>query len=281
MPLLYSPEYGITDKNAIRSVLAGIRCWLLDMDGTVSLGEELIPGAELFFDSLKDQRYIFVTNNSSHSAAHYVERMNRIGITTGREEVLTSTDALLMYLDREFGRPIRAFPIGTPDFENELTAGGVLLVKDKYEPLDAVLVGFDTTLVYSKLDAACDYIRTGIPWFAANPDKVCPLAGGKVLPDCGAIISFLETCTGTHPVKIIGKPDTAMIEMVIAEYGYKRDEIAMAGDRIYTDMAAAKNAGILCVGVLSGESTLEGILQSGVAPDFVFDHLGDIAEYMG
>lgn len=280
MPLRYSAKNKITDIKTVRSVLSGIRCWLLDMDGTVSLGEEIIPGAERFFDALQDQRYIFVTNNSSHSAAHYVARMNRIGIRTERDEVLTSTDALLIYLDREFGRPIRAFPVGTPDFEDELAAGGVLLVKEKYEPVDAVLVGFDTTLVYSKLDAACDYILAGKPWYAANPDKVCPLPGGRVLPDCGAIISFLETCTGTHPVKIIGKPDTAMIDMVIAKYGYRRDEIAMAGDRIYTDMAAAKNAGILCVGVLSGESTLVEILQSGVAPDFIFDHLGDIAEYL-
>lgn len=280
MPLRYSAKNKITDIKTVRSVLSGIRCWLLDMDGTVSLGEEIIPGAERFFDALQDQRYIFVTNNSSHSAAHYVARMNRIGIRTERDEVLTSTDALLIYLDREFGRPIRAFPVGTPDFEGELAAGGVLLVKEKYEPVDAVLVGFDTTLVYSKLDAACDYILAGKPWYAANPDKVCPLPGGRVLPDCGAIISFLETCTGTHPVKIIGKPDTAMIDMVIAKYGYRRDEIAMAGDRIYTDMAAAKNAGILCVGVLSGESTLVEILQSGVAPDFIFDHLGDIAEYL-
>ena len=284
MPLRYCAYFDgddcVRDTANIRAMLGGIRCWLLDMDGTITLGEERIPGTERFFDALGDQRYIFVTNNSSHSAAHYERRMNRIGIRTGRDEILTSTDALLMYLDGVYGRPVRAFPVGTPDFESELTSGGVTLVRGKDEPVDAVLVGFDTTLDYAKLDGACSHIRSGVPWYAANPDKVCPLPGGRVLPDCGAIIAFLETCTGTRPGKVIGKPDTAMVEMVLARYGYRREEVAMVGDRIYTDMAVARNAGILCVGVLSGESTLKEIVHSGVKPDLVVDHLGDLADYL-
>jgi HAD superfamily hydrolase (TIGR01450 family) len=284
MPLRYCAHDSGDDCRqgweTIRSLLAEIRCWLLDMDGTVSLGEDRIPGTERFFDALKDQRYIFVTNNSSHSAAHYEERMNRIGIRARRDEILTSTDALLMYLDGVFGRPIRAYPVGTPDFESELESGGVTLIREKDAPVDAVLVGFDTTLNYAKLDGACSHIRSGAPWYAANPDKVCPLPGGRVLPDCGAIIAFLETCTGTSPAKIIGKPDTAMVEMVLARYGYRREEVAMVGDRIYTDMAVARNAGILCVGVLSGESTLKEIIHSGVKPDLIVDHLGDLADFL-
>ncbi len=338
----------IIEKSKQTEVLRGVKCWLLDMDGTVTLEEDILPGALDFFSVLKEQRFIFVTNNSSHSANHYIKRMNRIGIPTNRENVLTSTDALISFLKKKYGdkfempgenednskrdfvtnsnkeynnsfpdknaynnfsventitastklsktnenkqiekfenltepSEIRVFPIGTPDFEKELTDAGMSLVKRKNENIDAVLLAFDTTLMYEKLDIACDYIRAGVPYFVANPDKVCPIANGKVLPDCGAILAFMETCTGVKPLKIIGKPNSAMIEMVIEKYGYSNQEIAMVGDRIYTDLAFAKDAGILCVAVLTGEATMDEIIESDVRPDFVFDKVGDLAEFL-
>jgi HAD superfamily hydrolase (TIGR01450 family) len=276
--------------------LQDIKCWLLDMDGTVSMGEDLIPGTAQFFDALApDRKFIFLTNNPSHSAAHYVQRMNRIGIPTKRENVLTSTDALILYLKDYFKKPegvfsspeesgkrqpITVFPVGTPDFESELTQAGIRIAKKRDEAVDAVLLAFDTTLTYEKCDIACDYIRKNVPYFATNPDRVCPLADGKVLPDCGALIAFMETCTEKKPVKVIGKPDVAMIRMVQSAYGYQPDEMAMAGDRIYTDLVFAKNAGILCVAVLTGEASLKEIEESRIEPDFVFDRIGDIAEYL-
>ncbi|MHB1483721.1 MAG: HAD-IIA family hydrolase [Saccharofermentanales bacterium] len=319
--LVYS---SIPDKK-IEKRIKDIKCWLIDMDGTISLGEELLPGADRFFHALTDQRFIFVTNNSSHSADHYVKRMNRIGVPTKRENVLTSTDALILYIKERFSapenifsydmsfnaegivmdtfpvvdhepqnektgetggsaepddQPVKVFPVGTPDFEMELKDAGLRLVKNKNEDIDAVLLGFDSTLTYEKLDIACDYIRRGVPYFVANPDKVCPLAEGKVMPDCGAIMSFMQTCTGIMPEKIIGKPDPAMIDIVISLYGYSRDEIAMVGDRIYTDMSFAKNAGILCVAVLTGEASFDDIITSEVDPDLVFDSIVDIADYL-
>ena len=131
-----------------------------------------------------------------------------------------------------------------------------------------------------KLDAACGYIRQGIPYFATNPDKVCPLAEGKVLPDCGATLAYMEVCTGKLPVRVIGKPDRTMAQMVMETYGYSPDELAMVGDRIYTDLAFAKNAGILGIAVLTGEATFREIYESGVEPDFVFNEISDIAEYL-
>lgn len=301
--------YSILPEKRIKKRIQSIKCWLIDMDGTVSLGEDLLPDAGRFFHALKDQRFIFVTNNSSHSADHYVKRMNRIGIPTKRENVLTSTDALILYIKEKFARfkdiisydmslnadgfvmdtfpimdenapAIKVFPVGTPDFEMELEEAGISIIKDRDESIDAVLLGFDSTLTYEKLDIACDYIRQGVPYFAANPDKVCPMAEGKVMPDCGSIMSFMKTCTGIMPEKIIGKPDPAMIDIVITEYGYARDEIAMVGDRIYTDMSFAKNAGILCIAVLTGEAAFDDILKSGIDPDIVFDSIGDIADYL-
>lgn len=274
-------RFSTIEENKRSQKLKSIKCWLLDMDGTVSMGEELIPEADLFFKALTDQKFIFVTNNSSHSASHYVNRMNRIGIPTKRENVLTSTDALILYLKKHIlvNSPIKVFPVGTPDFEAELDDAGIEIIKKKDELIDAVLLAFDTTLTYEKLDIACDYIRKGILYYVANPDKVCPLDDGRVLPDCGAILAFMETCTGVAPAKIIGKPDTAMAQMVLSAYGYEPEDLAMVGDRIYTDIAFAKNSRIMSVAVLTGEASLNEICESNIEPEFVFDKISDIKDY--
>ena len=270
--------------NRSDDLLRQVRCWLLDMDGTVTLGEEALPGAGLFFSVLDKKKtdYIFLTNNSSHDADHYVRRLKRIGIRTDRSQVLTSTDALALYLGTisSTSRAPVLYPVGTPGFEHDLQAAGMILEKNRGRMIDFVVLGFDTTLVYEKLDIACDYIRGGIPYLAANPDRVCPLANGKVLPDCGALIAFMQTCTGHDPVRVIGKPDPAMIEMVIKSRGFQRHELAMVGDRIYTDLASARNAGILGIAVLSGETTSDEIDASDVTPDFIFQDIGELAAHL-
>lgn len=260
-------------------ILRKIRCWLLDMDGTITLGEEVLPGAAAFFKNIRHSEYIFVTNNSSHSADHYLRRLNRLGIPAERRQLLTSTDALAAFL-HQTGSPGRqpvVYPVGTPDFEADLSAAGIKLVHQRRQPIDYVVLGFDTTLVYEKLDIACDYIRSGVPYLAANPDRVCPLADGKVLPDCGALIAFMEICTDRSPGRIIGKPDPAMAEMIIAERHYRPEEIAMVGDRLYTDIEFARRAGITSIAVLSGETTLEEIASSEIKPDFIFKDIGELA----
>lgn len=267
-------------KEEITQELSKVKCWLLDMDGTVSLGENMIKGVDRFFDKIEGKQYVFITNNPSRSTQHYVNRMTRIGIPTTKENVITSTDALKLYLKKTFTNKIRAFMVGTPDFEKELMSDGIERVKEMNEDIDAVLVAFDTTLTYSKLDIACDYIRKGVPWYATNPDKVCPLENNRVLPDCGAIIAFLKECTGTNPEIIIGKPETTMIEMVLEKFGLERGEVAIVGDRLYTDIAVAINSGVMSVAVLSGESKLKDIEESNITPNYIFDTLGDVGEYI-
>jgi 4-nitrophenyl phosphatase len=262
--------------------LGDIHCWLLDMDGTITLGEEALPGADRFFTKLKanGMEHIFVTNNSSHSAAHYMARLSRLGLPASRREVLTSTDALALYLktSSHLNRTVRVFPVGTPDFESELKLAGIELIKARGQAVDFVVLGFDTTLVYEKVDIACDYIRQGVPYLAANPDRVCPMPGGRVMPDCGALIAYMETCTEVAPLRVIGKPDRLMADMILSDRGYRREDLAMVGDRIYTDLAFARNAGIISVAVLSGEADQAGIIQSGILPDFIFPGIGDLAD---
>jgi len=270
----------ITDFE-IKNKLKKIKCFLLDMDGTVTIGEEMLAGADGFFEKIGDRQYIFVTNNSSHSADHYLKRLKKLGIKSSRDKIVISTDALIENIKSIYSHKteINCFVIGTPDFESEIKASGINIVRKKGQNPDAVLVGFDTTLTYEKLDTACEYIRGNIPYYAANPDKVCPLKDGLVMPDCGAIISFLETCTSVKPVRIYGKPDNAMIDMVRRKYGFEKNEMAMVGDRIYTDLFFAKNAGIIGIAVLTGEATLEEISLQESLPDFVFDKIQDICDY--
>lgn len=265
----------------VLSRLRQTRCWLLDMDGTVSLGEQALPGTAAFFAWVAENGadYIFLTNNSSHSASHYIKRLNSLGIPASRKHVLTSTDALGTLINQigPVDRPADVYAVGTPDFVSDLEAAGLNVISGRGLKPDFVLLGFDTTLTFEKLDFACDYIRRGVPYYAANPDRVCPLADGRVLPDCGALIAFMETCTGRKPRRIIGKPDTAMAEMVIAERGYQHQELAMVGDRLYTDIAFARNAGITGIAVLSGETTREEIVMDHNRPDLVFEDIGELA----
>lgn len=256
--------------------LAKVRCWLLDMDGTVSLEDEALPGAADFFASIADSQFIFLTNNSSRHADHYVARMKRLGFDVDRSRMLTSTDALIMYLKRLDIR--RLYAVGTPDFERALREEGFYLIKNREEPADMVVVGFDTTLTYEKMDIACELIRGGLPWVGANPDFVCPLAGGKVLPDCGSIMAMIRACTDTEPQIVIGKPETAMVDMVLAERGFKREEIAMVGDRLYTDLELARRANILGIAVLTGETSVEEISGSETKPDIILDDIGQLAK---
>lgn len=266
---------------AVLDRLRAVRCFLLDMDGTMTLGESALPGAHRFLDGLDGRDYLFLTNNSSHSADHYLKRLSRLGMPVSRRQVVTSTDALIILLHQlRPGTGPTVYPVGTPGFEEDLRAGGIILEKERGRPIDFVVLGFDTTLVYEKLDIACDYIRGGIPYLAANPDKVCPLAGGKVLPDCGALIEFMRTCTGRDPQRVIGKPDPSMVRFVQSRDGYAASRLAMVGDRLYTDIAAGRAAGILTVLVLSGEATAEDAAASPIQPDLIVSDVGELAELM-
>lgn len=265
---------GDIDKLTLNK-LAKVRCWLLDMDGTVSLEDDALPGAADFFKAIEDNQFIFLTNNSSRHADYYVERMKRLGFDVDRSKMLTSTDALILYLRKLEIQSLYA--VGTPDFERSLLEAGFVLIKNREDKPDMVVVGFDTTLTYEKIDIACDLIRSGIPWAGANPDFVCPLAGGKVLPDCGSIMAMLQACTDTKPQIVIGKPETAMVDMVIADRGYSRSELAMVGDRLYTDLELARRAGILGIAVLTGETNLDEIEAGSIKPDLILTDIGQLA----
>ncbi len=256
------------------SSLSDIRLFLLDMDGTVYLGNRLLPGSLDFLRYLSQtgRDHLFLTNNSSRNANYYAEKLTRLGWPAKPDEVLTSGEATALYLGG-IKPAARIFLLGTPDLEQEFLAHGFVLTG---EQPDYVVLGFDMTLTYEKLVLACDLIRTGVPFIATHPDFNCPTETGYI-PDCGAMIALITASTGVKP-QIIGKPNRQIIDAMFRKKPVARTQVAMVGDRLYTDIVMGHNAGVASILVLSGEARREDIISAPAKPDYVFEGLGTLYE---
>ena len=256
--------------------LTNKKLFLLDMDGTVYFENELIPGAKEFIDTLikTGRDYVFMTNNSSKSAGAYLEKLKKIGLPAGEKNIFTSGMASSVYLKQQKKRP-RVYVVGTASLRKELSDSGIDVSEDGRGHIDYLLVGYDTELEYKKLETACALLCDGVPFLATNPDVVCPAKNKRYLPDCATICYMLEKATGKTPF-YIGKPRREMALTAIEWKGFPPEESVVVGDRLYTDIACGKNAGIYSVLVLSGESTVEDIEKYGVEPDFIADSVKDL-----
>lgn len=261
----------------IRAKLAGVRCFLLDMDGTFYLGDKLIEGSLDFLAALErtGRTARFLTNNSSKSAAVYAQKLQRMGVDEKYRDVMTSGHAAAHYCLKKFPGG-KCYLLGNPMLTEELTGMGLQLTED--EP-DYVLVAFDTTLDYAKMCKVCDYIREGKPYIATHPDYNCPTETGFI-PDMGAIMAFIEASTGRKADIILGKPYGGIVEEALDRTGFKLEEMAMVGDRLYTDVATGVNHGMIGILVLSGEATMEDVAVSDVKPDLIFGRLSDMIPYL-
>ncbi len=250
-----------------------VRCFLLDMDGTFYLGGELIPGSLAFIDRVRatGRDFLFLTNNSSHNAQFYVEKLGRMGLAVDRSRVLTSGEAAAAILNERYPGK-RVFLLGNEFLAEELREAGVAV--DREHP-DMVVVGFDTTLTYDKLWAACDLVRAGLPYVATHPDFNCPTETG-FMPDIGAIMAFIEASTGRRPDLVVGKPNTGIVDAALRRTGLRAEELAMVGDRLYTDIETGLRSGMLSILVMSGETTEAMLAASDTVPDLKFDRLSDM-----
>lgn len=250
--------------------LSDIKCFLLDMDGTFYLGDRLIEGSLAFIDRVLEtgRDFMFLTNNSSHNANFYVQKLARMGLNIDRRRVLTSGEATCaklnaLYPDR------RAFVLGNEFLVEEFREAGIAV--DAANP-DIVVIGFDTTLTYQKMRDVCDFVRAGLPYIATHPDFNCPTETG-FMPDIGAIIAFIEASTGRRPDLIIGKPHGGIVEAALQRTGLRAGELAMVGDRLYTDIETGLRNGMLSILVMSGETTEAMLAASDTKPDLIFDRL--------
>lgn len=249
------------------------RFFLLDMDGTIYLDEQLFDGTKDFLNYVRmiGGRSIFLTNNSSRSVDAYLQKMARLGIDAAREDFLTSVDALTVYLHRHGydGKLLYAF--GTATFRRQLAEVGFRITDTLDDAVAALVCGFDTELTFQKLEDACILLGRGVDFIAANPDWVCPTWYGYV-PDCGSVCEMLWRATGRRPV-FIGKPQPEMALLAAERCGFSKEQTLLIGDRLYTDIACGVHAGIDTVLVLSGESRREDIAQSPEKPTYVFDNI--------
>ena len=254
-----------------------IKCFILDMDGTIYLGNELFPFTKDFLKKVEEtgREYYFFTNNSSKSQRAYIEKLGKLGIPIKKDQMMISSHVIIKYLKEHYdGKSI--YVLGTPSLIQEFQYFDMNLTD---EDPDIVVLGFDTTLTYEKLSKACHYIRNGCTYFGINPDWNCPIEGGAFIPDCGSRAKLIEASTGRFP-EFFGKPSKHTLDYIIQQTGYEPDEIAIVGDRLYTDIAVADQSDVTSILVLSGESTREDVKTSDVKPDVILEDLSEITKML-
>ncbi len=264
-------------EKEIQKALRAVKGFLLDMDGTIYLGDRLLDGSLQFLDALKQtgRTALFVTNNSSKNGDVYQQKLTRMGVDVAYANVLTSGQAAAAYCMREMAGK-KAYVLGNPMLIEEFEALG--LPMDQIHP-DYVLVAYDTTLDYQKMTAVCDFVRAGLPYLATHPDFNCPTETGYA-PDIGAIMAFIEASTNRKPDLIIGKPNAGIVEEALRITGLQKHQLAMVGDRLYTDIQTGKNFCMLSILVLTGEATMADVQNGDIKPDLIFDKLSDMIPYL-
>lgn len=245
------------------SRLARLRHVALDMDGTIYLGKKIFPFTLDFLRSLTESGvgYSFLTNNPTSSVSDYLKKLEGMGISATVDNMYTTSLAAIDHIRQAYPSARRLFMLGTPSMISQFREAGFESCEDSPEDRpDVLVVAFDPTLTYARLCRAAWWASQGVPYVATNPDRVCPTDAETVLVDCGSLQKCIEHATGRRPDIVLGKPDPTMLQGIMRRHGLAPDEIAMVGDRIYTDTAMAHNAGAVGVLVLSGETTLETAL---------------------
>ena len=251
-------------------------CFLLDLDGTIFLGNHLLPGAREFIHYLDERQiqYLILSNNSSRTRKEYAEKLRRLGLDLPEEKFLISGEATAIYL-KKLKPAARLYVVGTPALEEEFVRQGFELSADAP---DFAVLGFDTTLTYSKLRRLCDLLAAGTPYIATHPDVNCPTENG-FMPDIGAMIELVAASTGRRPDVIVGKPYEPMVQAVQERLGIPVERMCMVGDRLYTDIALGRT-GLATVLVLSGETTLADLPGAACQPDTIVDNLAGLLEIL-
>jgi NagD protein len=259
-------------SDAVPGALAQIRHLAIDMDGTIYRGKRLFDATLPFLERLRrlGVGYTFLTNNTSLSKADYVHKLQRLGIDAQEGQIFTPADSTIAHLRERLPHVESIAVLGTPSLCRQFEEAGFALT---WDAPGAIVVGFDTTLAYERLCRAAYWISTGLPFLATHPDLVCPTDEPTVLVDCGAICACLTAATGRQPV-VLGKPEPSMLLDLCARHGLSNRQVAMVGDRIYTDMVMAQNADVFSVLVLSGEATAADTAGLARPPDLILDDVG-------
>lgn len=256
--------------------MANFRGYIFDLDGTVYLGENAIPGAAETIADLRKRGcgVVFLSNKPLQPREVYAEKLTRLGIPTSPDEVINSSLVLSHYLVREMAEAT-IFIIGEQPLLDEFTAAGLRLSDDP-EKIEVVIASFDRTFDYRKLNIGYQALRRGAHFFATNADRTCPVEGGAI-PDAGAVIGALEGCSRRKVELVAGKPSEMIVEMVLEVLGLSASDCLMVGDRLETDILMGTNAGITTALVLTGVTSREALVRSTILPDFVLESIAEVA----
>lgn len=256
--------------------LQTIRCFVLDMDGTIYLGEKLFDFTREFLDTVEaaGKTFCFFTNNSSKNEEAYLSKLARMGISIPKERMLISNGVIIDWL--KANRPGEsAYVVGTPLLEEAFRLAGIPC---KGEDASFVVLGFDTTLTYEKLAIACSMVRAGKAIYGVNPDWNCPVENGFI-PDCGSMAALIKASTGVQ-CEFFGKPSPHTLRYLLEHTGCRAGELAVVGDRLYTDIAVADGTPVTSILVLTGETQLSDLEKSAVQPDLVCDSLAELTRLL-
>jgi len=255
----------------------GIQGYLLDLDGTVYLGDRLIPGADQAIAELRrrGRRIVFLSNKPLHSRADYAEKLTRLGVPATVDDVVHSPYVMARYLARQ--KPgARVYAIGEPPLLAELEAAGLELCEDP-ERIEYVVAAFDRTCTWEKINTAFQALRRGARFVATNPDPTCPVDGGEI-PDAAGVIAALEATSGRKLEEVVGKPSPHTVKVALERLGLPAGSAAMVGDRLGTDILMARRAGLVGILTLSGVTRPEDLDWADVRPDYVIESLAELPE---
>jgi HAD superfamily hydrolase (TIGR01450 family) len=251
------------------------RGWLFDLDGTIYLGERLIPGAGETIAALRadGRRVLFLSNKPLETRDAYARKLTRLGIPAGPDDVLNSSLVLARYLARlDPGAPV--FAIGEPPLIAELAAHGFDVRTDHH--VRWVVIAFDRTFDYAKLNVALQAVRrSNARLIATNPDRTCPVEGGEI-PDCAGMIAAVEAVTGRTVEAVVGKPSPIILEVALDALGVAASEAVIVGDRLETDMAMGKRLGLVTVLVLTGVTAEGDAAIAELSPDLVLPSVREL-----
>ncbi len=275
------------DIETKRQILEKTDLFVLDMDGTFYLDNDILDGSLDFLKAVKERGkdYIFFTNNSSTTPDLYIDKLRRMNCHITRDQIMTSADVMIRYLNAEH-KGESVYVLATGSVKKSFAEEGINVFEpevpenEDYVPAgttnipDIVVVCFDKELTYNRLTNACTYIRRGAKFLATHLDINCPVKDGFII-DCAALCAAITLSTGVEP-KYVGKPFKETVDMVIDKTGYKRERISFVGDRLYTDVATGVKNGANGILVLTGEATVDDIETSDVKPNAVFESIKEM-----
>lgn len=268
--------------------MVALNGFVFDLDGTVYLGESALPGAVETLQHLRDtgKRILFVTNKPLQPRTAYAEKLTKLGIEASPDDVITSGYVMSYHLAQHYS-DLRLYVIGENALLQELREQGLHVISDFIDQnpsdvispdgIDAVVVAFDRTLDYRKLNTAYQALLNGAKFFATNADKMCPMPGGGI-PDAGATIAALEHISGRKLELLAGKPSDLIMRVALDRLGLEANQCLMVGDRLETDMLMGRQAGMKTAVVLTGASTRLDVEQTDPPPDYILENIGEIPE---